>query len=84
MPGAPRSPPPHLLGGASRPASNDLGLLTVQQAAGDYHRVIGAFKPLYSGHWLTTGGSKGGLAAVFHRAFYPDDVDATVAYGGSH
>ena len=70
----------HRFLGASRPASNDLRFLNLQQAAGDAHRVIESFKPLYSGHWLTTGGSKGGLAAVFHRYFYPDDVDATVAY----
>ncbi|QSQ22046.1 hypothetical protein JY651_44060 [Pyxidicoccus parkwayensis] len=70
----------HRFLGASRPASNDLGLLTIEQAAGDYHRVIQAFKPMYPGRWLTTGSSKGGMAAVFHRYFHPDDVDATVAY----
>ncbi|NMO18783.1 hypothetical protein HPC49_23600 [Pyxidicoccus fallax] len=70
----------HRFLGGSRPASNDLRLLTIQQAAGDAHRVIQAFKPLYSGRWLTTGVSKGGMTAVYHRSFYPDDVDATVAY----
>ncbi|NTX16999.1 hypothetical protein HUA76_40120 [Myxococcus sp. CA056] len=70
----------HRFFGPSRPASNDWTLLNIRQAAGDYHRIIQAFKPLYTGHWLTTGGSKGGMAAVYHRYFYPDDVDATVAY----
>lgn len=70
----------HRFFGASRPASGDWTLLDIEQAAGDYHRLIQAFKPLYSGRWLTTGGSKGGMAAVYHRYFYPDDVDATVAY----
>ncbi|WNG52267.1 hypothetical protein F0U60_06845 [Archangium minus] len=70
----------HRFFGLSRPASNDWKLLDIRQAAGDYHRIIQAFKPLYSGRWLTTGGSKGGMAAVYHRYFYPDDVDATVAY----
>lgn len=64
----------------SWPASNDFTLLNIRQAAGDYHRIVQAFKPLYTRRWLTTGGSKGGMAAVYHRYFYPDDVDATVAY----
>ena len=70
----------HRFFGGSRPASNDWKLLDIRQAAGDYHRVIQAFKPLYPGRWLTTGGSKGGVAAVYHRYFYPDDVDVTVPY----
>ena len=70
----------HRFFGTSRPASNDWKLLDIRQAAGDYHRVIQAFKPLYPKRWLTTGGSKGGMAAVYHRYFYPDDVDATLAY----
>ncbi|NMO13847.1 hypothetical protein HPC49_39085 [Pyxidicoccus fallax] len=70
----------HRFFGTSRPDSNDWRLLDIRQAASDYHRVIQAFKPLYGARWLTTGGSKGGMAAVYHRYFYPDDVDATVPY----
>ncbi|WP_240359286.1 S28 family serine protease [Pyxidicoccus trucidator] len=70
----------HRFFGTSRPASNDWKLLDIRQAAGDYHRIIEAFKPLYSGRWLTTGTSKGGMAAVYHRYFYPDDVDVTAPY----
>nr|WP_225937347.1 S28 family serine protease [Myxococcus sp. RHSTA-1-4] len=70
----------HRFFGSSRPDSNDWKLLDIRQAAGDYHRIIQAFKPLYTGRWLTTGGSKGGMAAVYHRYFHPDDVDATLAY----
>ena len=70
----------HRFFGNSRPASNDWKLLNIRQAAGDYHRIVQAFKPLYSARWLTTGGSKGGMAAVYHRYFYPDDVDVTVPY----
>ncbi|MBJ6765810.1 hypothetical protein JGU66_34075 [Myxococcaceae bacterium JPH2] len=70
----------HRFFGPSRPASNDWKLLDIWQAASDYHCIIQAFKPVYSGHWLTTGGSKGGMAAVYHRYYYPNDVDATVAY----
>jgi hypothetical protein len=70
----------HRFFGNSRPASNDWTLLSIRQAADDFHRVVEAFKPLYGGRWLNTGGSKGGMAAVYHRYFYPDDVHVTVPY----
>ena len=54
--------------------------LTIRQVAADHHRVISAFKRLYDGRWLSTGDSKGGMAATYHRRFYPSDVDATIAY----
>lgn len=54
--------------------------LTIRQAADDHHRVITAFKRLYEGRWLSTGDSKGGMAATYHRRFYPGDVSATIAY----
>ena len=54
--------------------------LDIRQAAADHHRIVEAVRPLYSGNWINTGHSKGGMTAIFHRRFYPDDVDATVAY----
>lgn len=54
--------------------------LTIQQVAADHHRVITAFRHLYDGRWLSTGDSKGGMAATYHRRFYPGDVSATIAY----
>ena len=54
--------------------------LDIRQAAADHHRVVEAVRPLYGGSWINTGHSKGGMTAIFHRRFYPDDVDATVAY----
>ena len=54
--------------------------LTIRQVAADHHRVITAFRHLYAGRWLSTGDSKGGMAATYHRRFYPDDVDGTIAY----
>ncbi|MFC7505312.1 S28 family serine protease [Nocardioides sp. GCM10030258] len=54
--------------------------LTIWQAASDQHRIIKAFKRLYRENWLTTGGSKGGMTATYHRRFFPDDVDGTVPY----
>jgi hypothetical protein len=64
----------------SRPEPADWRDLTIFQAATDHHRVIEAFKKVYSRRWLTTGRSKGGMAAVYHRRFYPSDVDGTIAY----
>ncbi|WP_338867409.1 S28 family serine protease [Myxococcus stipitatus] len=64
----------------SRPASSNWKHLNIWQSANDSHRIVQAFKPLYPQRWLHTGASKGGMAAVYHRYFFPDDVDATVAY----
>lgn len=62
----------------STPISSEL--LNIRLAAEDHHRLIQAFKAVYGGKWVTTGASKGGMASVYHRYFYPDDVDATVPY----
>lgn len=64
----------------SRPEPADWSKLDVWQAASDHHRLVTALKPLFQNRWLETGESKGGMTAVYHRRFYPDDVDATVAY----
>ncbi|WP_438017743.1 S28 family serine protease [Sorangium sp. So ce315] len=68
----------------SRPASEDWSRLTIEQAAADVHRVIAAIRPLYEGRWISTGTSKGGMTSVYHRRFYPADVDGTVAYVAPH
>ncbi|RKT80077.1 PS-10 peptidase S37 [Terracoccus luteus] len=54
--------------------------LTIWQAATDQHDIIEAFKTVYDQSWLTTGGSKGGMTATYHRRFYPDDVQGSVPY----
>ncbi len=64
----------------ARPEPFDWQYLNVRQAAADHHRIVHLFRRIYGGPWVSTGGSKGGMTAVFHRRFYPDDVDATVAY----
>jgi hypothetical protein len=58
----------------------DWKLLTIKQAAADYHVITTAFKTIYKGKWVNTGASKGGMTSVYHRRFYPNDLDATVAY----
>ncbi|AKT41569.1 S28 family serine protease [Chondromyces crocatus] len=64
----------------SRPSPADWSLLNIEQAAADHHRIVELIRPLYSGAWISTGASKGGMTSVYHRRFYPDDVDGTVAY----
>ena len=58
----------------------DWQYLTIEQAANDIHRVVEVFKTIYPGTWVSTGRSKSGMSAVFHKRFFPDDVAATVAY----
>jgi hypothetical protein len=54
--------------------------MTIWQAATDHHRIVQALKRIYSKEWISTGASKGGMTSVYHRRFYPDDVNGTVAY----
>jgi hypothetical protein len=64
----------------SRPDSLDWQYLTVEQAANDHHQIIHFFKQLHNTKWATTGISKGGQTAIFHRAYFPDDVTLSVPY----
>lgn len=64
----------------SRPEPVDWPLLNIAQSAADDHAIVVAFKPIYTAKWVSSGASKGGMASVYHRFFYPDDVDATVPY----
>jgi hypothetical protein len=63
----------------ARPSPLDWQYLTIEQASADFHRVAEVFKEIYSGVWVSYGVSKNGQAALYHRRFYPDDVEATVA-----
>lgn len=68
----------------SRPSPADWDDLDIEQAAADHHRIVSAIDGIYTGAWLSTGGSKGGMTSVYHRRFYPDDLDGTVAYVAPH
>lgn len=70
----------HRFFGPSRPAPADWSDLNIWQEATDEHRIVQALKTIYAGRWIQTGGSKGGMTSVYHRRFYPDDVDGVVAY----
>ncbi len=64
----------------SRPDPANWTKLTIWQAATDHHRLVQALRPLFSQRWLSSGASKGGMTTVYHRRFYPYDVDGSVAY----
>jgi pimeloyl-ACP methyl ester carboxylesterase len=64
----------------SRPDSLLWEYLTFEQATADLHHINQTFKKLYHQKWITTGISRGGETALTYRYFFPDDVDATVAY----
>ncbi len=66
--------------GSSVPASGDWTFLDGRQGAADHHHIVEILKPLYPKRWINTGVSKGGVSALIHRRYYPDDVAATVAY----
>lgn len=54
--------------------------LTIAQAAADHHLISVVLHRIYGGAFVETGASKGGMTSIYHRRFYPDDVDVTVAY----
>jgi hypothetical protein len=64
----------------SRPDPANWTKLDIWQAATDHHRIVAALKPIYNKKWISTGASKGGMTSVYHRRFYPRDVDGVVAY----
>ena len=72
----------HRYFGESVPTPFDWKYLTIEQAAKDHHRIIELFKQFYSGKWISTGISKGGSCVIFHKYFFPNDVDVAVPYVG--
>jgi len=69
----------HRFFAGSVPGETDWCKLDIRQSAADFHRVALLFRQIYRGRWLNTGASKGGMTSVFHRRFFPSDLDATVA-----
>ncbi len=70
----------HRYFGESTPEGMDWQHLTTWQAATDHHRIVQSFKQLYTKKWINSGISKGGQATIYHRYYYPDDVDISVPY----
>lgn len=52
--------------------------LDIEQAAADDNRIVRLLKNIYKGKWVSTGISKGGQTAIYHKRFYPNDVDVAV------
>ncbi|HVK60656.1 MAG TPA: S28 family serine protease [Bdellovibrionales bacterium] len=63
----------------SKPTPLDWSKLDIKQSADDFHAITVAFKQIYGKAWVNTGASKGGMTSVYHRRFYPNDLDGTVA-----
>ncbi len=63
----------------SKPVPTDWEKLTVRQSAEDFHKIVQTFKTIYGERWVNTGVSKGGMTSIFHRRYYPADLDGTVA-----
>jgi len=70
----------HRYFGKSVPGKIDWQYLNIEQAANDHHKIVQLFKKLYKGKWINTGVSKGGQTTLYHRYFFPEDVDASIPY----
>lgn len=65
---------------AAVPSAGDWSFLTTAQAAADQHRIRETLREILPGKWVSSGASKGGMTALYYRYYYPEDVEATVAY----
>jgi hypothetical protein len=72
----------HRYQGESTPAIADWDwtALTIENGARDMHEIIAAFRQHYHGRWVSTGASKGGITATYHKYFFPNDLDGSVPY----
>lgn len=70
----------HRYFGTSVPEPLNWDYLTVENAANDHHMVVEILKRIYDEKWISTGISKGGQTAMYHRYFFPEDVDISVPY----
>lgn len=69
----------HRFFATSIPENADWTKLDIEQSAADFHDIAVHFKAIYQGKWLNTGASKGGMTSVYHRRYYPQDLDGTLA-----
>ena len=70
----------HRYFGESVPNPVQWKYLTTAQAAADHHHVVELLKTIYHQKWVNTGISKGGQTTIYHRYYYPNDVDVSVGY----
>jgi len=70
----------HRYFGESVPENLNWKFLNIRQAAEDHHIIVQLFKEIYQTKWISTGVSKGGQTTLYYKYYYPEDVDASVAY----
>ena len=71
----------HRYFGKSIPDSTTFKYLTYKQVSEDFHHIRQKLNGIFPAKWVATGWSKGGDAVFGYKFYYPDDVEATVAYG---
>jgi len=62
----------------AEPSNMEWEYLTVEQAAADFHAIVEMFKKIYKGKWVSYGASKNGDTVLFHKKFFPDDVNVAL------
>ncbi|HKK81946.1 MAG TPA: S28 family serine protease [Prolixibacteraceae bacterium] len=74
----------HRFFGKSMPDDVNWDYLTIENAATDLHVIYEELKNIFddTNKWIATGISKGGQNTIAYKAFYPDDMDISVAYVG--
>lgn len=70
----------HRFFGTSIAPNADWRHLNVEQSANDSHRIYEVFSQIYGASWIGSGASKGGLTALLHERYFPDDLEGVVAY----
>jgi hypothetical protein len=70
----------HRFFGESIAASPRWDFLTVVQSAADSHRIVTLLSAIYGGPWIGSGYSKGGMTAIFHHHYHPQDLAGIVPY----
>lgn len=70
----------HRFFGESISAAPNWQYLTVAQSAADSHRIVTSLNAIYRGPWIGSGISKGGMTAIFHHHYYPQDLSGIVPY----
>jgi hypothetical protein len=74
----------HRYFGKSMPEDANWDYLTIENATNDLHLIHEELKRIFdhNNKWIATGISKGGQNTIAYKAFYPDEMDISVAYVG--
>lgn len=70
----------HRYFGTSCPQDTNWNEVTTANAAYDMHQIVTELKKIYTGKWVSTGGSKDGITSTLYSMYYPHDVDVAVPY----